>query len=87
MLGGGSGTSLPAAIVIAMAPSRQMREFAIYWVSLALVVLIVGAQSLPGRGELIRHTLGRAPRPRRLLIPSILAAAAARVPGREVRDA
>lgn len=40
-LGGGSGTSLPASIVIAMAPSRQMREFMTYWVALALVVAIL----------------------------------------------
>jgi branched-chain amino acid transport system permease protein len=43
VLGGGSGVSLPASIVIAMAPSRQMREFLIYWVALALVVVILGA--------------------------------------------
>jgi branched-chain amino acid transport system permease protein len=41
VLGGGSGTSLPATIVIAMAPSREIREFVIYWVSLALVIAIV----------------------------------------------
>ncbi len=29
VLGGGSGTSLPAAVVIAIAPSRQMRDFMI----------------------------------------------------------
>lgn len=40
-LGGGSGTSLPANIVISMASSRQMREFLIYWVALALVVGIL----------------------------------------------
>jgi branched-chain amino acid transport system permease protein len=40
-LGGGSGTSLPAAIVIAIAPSRAMREFVIYWMALALVVTIL----------------------------------------------
>jgi branched-chain amino acid transport system permease protein len=43
VLGGGSGISLPAGIVISMAPSRQMREFLIYWVALALVVLVLGA--------------------------------------------
>ncbi|MGE0037712.1 MAG: branched-chain amino acid ABC transporter permease [Xanthobacteraceae bacterium] len=43
VLGGGSGISLPASIVIAMAPSRQMREFLIYWVALALVVIVLGA--------------------------------------------
>jgi branched-chain amino acid transport system permease protein len=43
VLGGGSGISLPASIVIAMAPSRQMRELLIYWVALALVVIVLGA--------------------------------------------
>jgi branched-chain amino acid transport system permease protein len=42
-LGGGSGISLPAGIVTAMAPSRQMREFLLYWVALALVVLVLAA--------------------------------------------
>jgi branched-chain amino acid transport system permease protein len=36
MLGGGSGTSLPAAIVIAIADTRTMREFVVYWIALAL---------------------------------------------------
>src|SRR5262249_44146143 len=42
-LGGGSGISLPAAIVTEMASSRQMREFLIYWVALALVVVVLAA--------------------------------------------
>ena len=42
VMGGGSGISLPASIVIAMAPSRQAREFEIYWLALALVVLVLG---------------------------------------------
>ncbi|HEY7248620.1 MAG TPA: branched-chain amino acid ABC transporter permease [Xanthobacteraceae bacterium] len=42
-LGGGSGISLPASIVIAMAPSRQMRELAMYWLALALLVVVLGA--------------------------------------------
>jgi branched-chain amino acid transport system permease protein len=41
VLGGGSGTSLPAALVIAMAPTRRLRDFSEYWVSLALVVAIL----------------------------------------------
>jgi branched-chain amino acid transport system permease protein len=41
MLGGGSGTSLPAAVVIAIAPTRQLRDFVIYWIALALVVAIL----------------------------------------------
>jgi branched-chain amino acid transport system permease protein len=40
-LGGGSGTSLPAAVVIAIAPSRQLRDFLIYWIALALVAAVV----------------------------------------------
>jgi branched-chain amino acid transport system permease protein len=42
-LGGGSGISLPAGMVTAMASSRQMREFLIYWVALALVVIVLAA--------------------------------------------
>lgn len=42
-LGGGSGISLPAAVVIAMAPTRQMREFEIYWLALGLSVLVLAA--------------------------------------------
>jgi len=40
-LGGGSGTSLPAGIVLAIAATREWREFAIYWCGLALAVGIV----------------------------------------------
>lgn len=43
VLGGGSGISLPAAVVVAMAPSRQMREFEIYWLALTLTVVVLGA--------------------------------------------
>src|SRR5262249_29098506 len=42
-LDGGSGTSLPTAIVTSIAGSRLMREFVIYWIALALVVAVVGA--------------------------------------------
>ena len=42
-LGGGSGISLPASIVTAMVPSRQLREFLIYWVALALMVAVLAA--------------------------------------------
>jgi branched-chain amino acid transport system permease protein len=41
-LGGGSGVSLPAAIVISIAGTREMRDFILYWIALALVVVIVG---------------------------------------------
>jgi branched-chain amino acid transport system permease protein len=43
VLGGGSGISLPASVVIAMAPTRQMREFETYWLGLALTVVVLGA--------------------------------------------
>jgi branched-chain amino acid transport system permease protein len=41
-LGGGSGISLPASVVIAMAPNRQVREFETYWFALALTVAVLG---------------------------------------------
>jgi branched-chain amino acid transport system permease protein len=41
VLGGGSGISIPAPLVIAIAPSRQMRDFFEYWIALALVVAIL----------------------------------------------
>ena len=41
VLGGGSGTSLPAAMVIAIAPSRQLRDFTEYWIALGLVVAVL----------------------------------------------
>jgi len=43
VLGGGSGISLPASVVVAMAPTRQMREFEIYWLALGLTVVVLGA--------------------------------------------
>jgi branched-chain amino acid transport system permease protein len=42
-LDGGSGTSLPAAVVISIASSRSMREFVIYWIALAQVAVILFA--------------------------------------------
>jgi len=42
-LGGGSGISLPSGVVVAMAPSRQMREFETYWLALILTVVVLGA--------------------------------------------
>jgi branched-chain amino acid transport system permease protein len=41
VLGGGSGTSLPAAMVIAIAPSRELRDFTEYWIALGLVVAVL----------------------------------------------
>lgn len=41
-LGGGSGVSLPAGIVTSMAASRTEREYLLYWLSLALVVVVLG---------------------------------------------
>src|SRR5205823_7124429 len=43
VLGGGSGTSLPASVVTSIASTRTMREFLIYWIALALMVVIVAA--------------------------------------------
>jgi len=40
-LGGGSGTSLPAAVVIAIAPTRQLRDFTMYWMALVLATGIL----------------------------------------------
>ena len=39
-LGGGSGTSLPAAVVIAIAPTRQLRD-SMYWIALLLAVAVL----------------------------------------------
>ena len=41
VLGGGSGTSLPAAVVIAIAPTRHLRDFTLYWIALALVAAVL----------------------------------------------
>ena len=43
VLGGGSGIGLPASVVLAMAPSRQMREFEMYWLALLLTVATLAA--------------------------------------------
>jgi branched-chain amino acid transport system permease protein len=40
-LDGGSGTSLPSAVVLSIASSRQMREFTIYWIALTQVFVII----------------------------------------------
>jgi branched-chain amino acid transport system permease protein len=40
-VGGGSGISLPAAIVKSIAASRDGREFLIYWIFLALVIAVL----------------------------------------------
>jgi branched-chain amino acid transport system permease protein len=41
VLGGGSGTSLPAGIVTSIAATRQEREFLVYWIALSLTVLVL----------------------------------------------
>lgn len=43
VLGGGSGISLPASVIISIAPTRQMREFEIYWLALGLAVAVLAA--------------------------------------------
>ncbi len=42
-LGGGSGTSLPSSVVLSIAVTRQLREFTLYWIALAQVVVILAA--------------------------------------------
>ena len=42
-LDGGSGTSLPATVIASIASNRLMREFTIYWIALAQVVVILFA--------------------------------------------
>jgi branched-chain amino acid transport system permease protein len=42
VLGGGSGISMPIGIVTSIASTRQMREFLIYWLALALMVVVLG---------------------------------------------
>ncbi len=41
-VGGGSGISLPATVVLSIAKSRSTRESLIYWVFLALAVAVIG---------------------------------------------
>jgi len=45
-LGGGSGTSLPASVVVSIAATRQWRENLIYWAALVLVVAVIGVMVL-----------------------------------------
>jgi len=40
-LGGGSGASLPAAIVTGIAASRELREWIVYWAALGLAVGVI----------------------------------------------
>lgn len=42
-LDGGSGTSLPSAVVLSIAGTRQMREFVIYWIALVLALAVLVA--------------------------------------------
>jgi branched-chain amino acid transport system permease protein len=41
VLGGGSGTSLPAAVIVAIAPTRQLRNDILYWIALGLAVAVL----------------------------------------------
>jgi branched-chain amino acid transport system permease protein len=54
-LGGGSGTSLPASIVLAVGSTRQVRDNLFYWCALALLVLVISASY-----SLLRSRLGLA---------------------------
>jgi branched-chain amino acid transport system permease protein len=46
VLGGGSGISLPARLVTAMARTRQAREILVYGIAFAVAMLILGAIAL-----------------------------------------
>ena len=58
---------------------------------LLLLVLVARARPLPGRGEVLRQTLGRAPRPRSVVLPAVIgtlvAAAALALMGSSMRAA
>ena len=43
VLGGGSGMSLPIAAIKSIAASRAARDMVIYWVALALIVVVIAA--------------------------------------------
>jgi branched-chain amino acid transport system permease protein len=43
LLGGGSGISLPVGIVTSIASGREMREFTLYWLSLALLLIVMAS--------------------------------------------
>lgn len=45
-LGGGSGISLPASIILTMARSRSAREHEIYWLALTLMAVVLAAMVL-----------------------------------------
>jgi branched-chain amino acid transport system permease protein len=51
-LGGGSGLSLPVAVVRAIAETRDMREWLTYWSSLTLAVLVMASIYLMVRSRL-----------------------------------
>ena len=41
-LGGGSGISLPTSVITSIAASRAERDYTLYWLSLSLVVVVLG---------------------------------------------
>jgi branched-chain amino acid transport system permease protein len=41
-LGGGSGSSLPTAVIKGIAASRDLREWVVYWAALVLVLVVLG---------------------------------------------
>ncbi|SHN18207.1 branched-chain amino acid ABC transporter permease/ATP-binding protein [Cryptosporangium aurantiacum] len=81
--------AVPAGLAIGMLQSEaQYLQTSVSWMpksgvpelvplALILLVLVVRARPLPGRGAVIVQTLGRAPRPRRLLLPTVLPAVVA----------
>jgi ABC-type branched-subunit amino acid transport system ATPase component/branched-subunit amino acid ABC-type transport system permease component len=83
---GGFQNLLPtvaAGIAIGMLQSEALTQAAIHtWLPrtgsselvpliIILVVLLVTGEAIPPRGGLLRHPLGRAPRPRALLVPAL----------------
>ncbi|HEY1720649.1 MAG TPA: branched-chain amino acid ABC transporter permease [Magnetospirillaceae bacterium] len=50
-VGGGSGISLPAAVVKAMAATRDAREHLIYWTILGLMLIVIGLIVMLLRGR------------------------------------
>lgn len=51
-LGGGSGLTLTPAVLRALSPTRSGREMAIYWISLGIVLIVLGVVYLLQRSRL-----------------------------------
>jgi branched-chain amino acid transport system permease protein len=51
-LGGGSGLTLTPAVLRALSPTRSGREMAVYWISLGIVLIVLGVVYLLQRSRL-----------------------------------